>query len=102
MKYTIKSIRHGSTHTGMTEEEAVKFLRITAKTMRDKARFHEPIRGAWYVEAEGEIPPEQIPDKRINSAGFTEQSWNEFREAWRRACAAVGAYLRVDMKWIGG
>ena len=25
--YTIQSIQHGSTHTGMTEEQAAKFLR---------------------------------------------------------------------------
>ena len=100
--YKIKSIKHDTVQTDIPEEDAARFLRISVPKLREKAQYREPVRGAWYVEAKGEIPPEQIPDKRINNAGFTEQSWNEFREAWRRACAAVGAYLRVDVKWIGG
>ena len=98
--YRIESIRHGSTHTGMTEEQAAKFLQLSIRTLREKARFHEPIRGAWYVLKETPIEPDPVPKERLIKCGFKEDEWLQFCDDWFTACLRIAEAFRVNVPWL--
>ena len=98
--YTIQSIRHNSTQSGLTEEQAAKFLRLTVRTMREKARFHEPIRGAWYVTAETPMEPEVVPKERLIKCGFKEDEWLQFCDDWYAACLRLAPFAPHPVAWL--
>lgn len=105
MKYTIIKYKTGAViHENVDEETAVKFLKISAKTIEEKARFGELIRGSWKVirtDPERDMPTEDalLRKKRDNSR-FSETDWNEFKEDWYRACDRIAAACGVTLAWL--
>ena len=97
--YRIESIRHESTQTGLTLEEASKFLRLATKTTEEKAIYHEPVRGAWYVFREQESEPVLLPKERITKTGFLETEWAEWSANWYKACDRIAEYAGVGLAW---
>ena len=97
--YRIESIRHGATQTGLTLEEASKFLRLAPKTTEEKATYHEPVRGAWYVFREKESAPVLLPKERITKTGFLETEWAEWSANWYKACDRIAEYAGVGLAW---
>ena len=97
--YRIESIRHDHVQYGLTIEEAAKFLRLSEKTTQDKAMYHEPVRGAWYVFREQESEPVLLPKERITKTGFLETEWAEWSANWYKACDRIAEYAGVGLAW---
>ena len=102
MTYKIESIRHDHVQYGLTLEEAAKFLRLSEKTTQNKAMYHEPVRGAWYVIPEKPSEPIQLPKERLIKTGFAEDEWTAFCKDWTKACWRLARFTKHGVKWLRG
>lgn len=96
MKYTVENIDHPSVCYHMDEDEAAAFLRLSIKTLRDKAWYGDLIRQQWKA-----TPEEPIPETVKSRTAWTEDETKIFCAEWREACDRLAAAAGTTLNWAG-
>lgn len=76
--------------TSISEEAALKFLRVSRRTLYERAKYDELIRQTWKVTADGPINLRTVRPGRKDKNGMTTEECELFVKRWNNIRRAAG------------